>query len=81
MSAAELAQRLRAGGIPGLNEDQIPRWRFDALRASSVDALRLASSLLAHQEGTFTMDKDDFYHTLVELNRALSSGIFEGTKP
>lgn len=46
-----------------------------------MDALRLSAQLLAHQEGIFTMEKDDFYHALVELNKTLASGIYEGSKP
>lgn len=78
MSAAELVKHLKDEAA---SREQIPRWRFDAMRSASVDALRLASNLLAHQEGICTMDKDDFYHELVELNKTLASGIYEGSKP
>ena len=78
MSAAEIVKRLQDEAA---SREQIPRWRFDAMRSASVDALRLASQLLAHQEGVYTMDKDDFYHMLIELNQALANGIHKGTAP
>lgn len=77
-SSAELVKRMQD---EAKSREQIPRWRFDAMRSASVDALRLASQLLAHQEGICTMNKDDFYHALVELNKTLASGVYQGTQP
>lgn len=62
-------------------EETMPLWRYEKLRASSVNAMRIAAKLLAHEEGVFTMASVDVYHELVELNKTLATGIFEGTQP
>ncbi|MDD2711340.1 MAG: hypothetical protein PHU77_00330 [Simplicispira sp.] len=61
--------------------ETMPLWRYEKLRAASVDAMRIAAKLLAHAEGVYTIDEADVYHELVELNKTLATGIFEGTQP
>ena len=55
--------------------------RFEALRNAMVAALCEASVLLRHEvEGNY-LYKEDVYHKLVEINRLLASGLYEGTQP
>lgn len=58
-----------------MNENMIDKESFDRLRSASVDALRLAARLLAHEEGVYTMDKIDVYLDLVKLVAVLGQGI------
>ncbi len=61
-------------------EKMIERWRFEKLRRATTDALRLSAALLASKEGVCELDHTEEYQALVELNRVLAGGIFEGVQ-